>query len=684
MTKVIIKFQIPIQIKTYPSLLKLVLASFLFPLFGQVVSAQSFVTLTDSSNELRIGKSVYYIKETKKPLDFQKILLGNHDKDFIQFDQESPNFGNVELTTWNKFSIVNNSSKEWVLLVDSYSLDSLHFYYPDTNKKYQKIRSGRSIPFSKRQYKTSIYTFDIDVPKGDTAVFYLRVSSFFMQYPMIIASKEKFIATYHTKDILEGFYFGFIFLIIVYNFLLFLSVRDKSYLYYICYVIANALLIALLKGFIAELWGDSFHFLWSYSPAIIAAISVVGFLFIQNVLETKRYTPFLNKIMNYLFKPSFFIIILFSLFNNNLIASLLNQILGIVGMLVCYITAIKVYKQGFIYARFYIAACWIYFLGIIIFVLKAFNILPYNFFTNNAIEIGSTLQLIMFAFTISDKVNTYKKEKAKAQEELVHSLRANEELITEQNKVLEEKVEMRTSELQLTLSALEVSQIELKQKNELITFEKERSDSLLLNILPYETAQELKETGSAEAKLFDNVTVIFTDFKDFSTISEFMKPAELVAELHTCFTAFDSIADKYDIEKIKTIGDSYMAVSGLPVADKLSMAKAIYAALDIEVFMREYNTERIQKGLQPFEIRIGIHTGDVVAGIVGSKKFAYDIWGDTVNTASRMESSGEAGKVNISGTTYDLVKDIFHCTYRGKVAAKNKGEIDMYFVDGVK
>lgn len=231
---------------------------------------------------------------------------------------------------------------------------------------------------------------------------------------------------------------------------------------------------------------------------------------------------------------------------------------------------------------------------------------------------------------------------------------------------------------------LEEQSKELELKNASLEVEQEKTDTLLLNILPYEIAEQLKNKGSVDAKTYRRVSVLFTDFKGFTNISEKLSPQDIIKELGIFFAQFDEIIGGHFIEKIKTIGDAYMCVGGLPLRNKSNPIDTVLAGLEMQDFVDKINRGKINNGDEPWDLRLGIHTGKVVAGVIGKKKFAYDIWGDTVNTASRMESAGEIGKVNISGDTYQHIEEYFECEHRGKIEAKNKGEIDMYFVHGLK
>ncbi|MEO6669401.1 MAG: adenylate/guanylate cyclase domain-containing protein [Ferruginibacter sp.] len=217
--------------------------------------------------------------------------------------------------------------------------------------------------------------------------------------------------------------------------------------------------------------------------------------------------------------------------------------------------------------------------------------------------------------------------------------------------------------------------------NKILDEQKTEIETLLLNILPADVAHELQKHGVATARYYERASVLFTDIKSFSTLADALSPQEVVTELNECFIAFDNIIEKYNLEKIKTIGDSYMCAGGIPRADDAHIINIIKASLEIQEFIKDRNGKRVAMNLPPWDIRIGINTGPLVAGVVGKKKYAYDIWGGTVNIASRMESNGEAGRVNISEATYELIKHQYACTHRGKIFAKNIGEIDMYFVD---
>ncbi|MCP5482679.1 MAG: adenylate/guanylate cyclase domain-containing protein [Spirochaetales bacterium] len=223
-----------------------------------------------------------------------------------------------------------------------------------------------------------------------------------------------------------------------------------------------------------------------------------------------------------------------------------------------------------------------------------------------------------------------------------------------------------------------------RKDRRIIAEERQKSDGLLRNILPEEIASELKLHNAVQPVRFESASVLFTDFQGFTKIAEVLSPEELVQELDRCFSYFDAVAERNNLEKLKTIGDSFMCAGGVPIRNRTHAIDCVLAALEIQRFMNQMKDLKSSQGLPYWELRLGIHSGPLVAGVVGEKKFAYDVWGDTVNTASRAESSGVAGRINITGATHDLVNDFFVCEHRGPVPAKHKGTIEMFFVNAIR
>lgn len=305
---------------------------------------------------------------------------------------------------------------------------------------------------------------------------------------------------------------------------------------------------------------------------------------------------------------------------------------------------------------------------------------------------------------LSDSILSLEKSNAINELELLYSTEKKDKKLTEQKAAIEKQQlvsaekSKRNRLLGLLGSAILLSVVigllysqkvnkELTSKNSQIESQKDiieeehnRAEGLLLNILPESVADELKDKGYATPVHYNSATVLFTDFVGFTKVASTLTPTEVVNKLNECFMRFDEIAEKYNLEKIKTIGDAYMCAGGLPIKNNTHPKDAIQAAIEILSFIKSHNEKLIKQGKAVWEIRIGIHTGELVAGVVGSKKFAYDIWGDTVNVASRMEINAEIGHINISEATYDMIKDDFPCDYRGELDVKNRGKMGMYTV----
>ena len=286
------------------------------------------------------------------------------------------------------------------------------------------------------------------------------------------------------------------------------------------------------------------------------------------------------------------------------------------------------------------------------------QIKPFKFATP---AYGFVLESLFFAMVLSIRAKLNERDKRKAQAGLIRQLQENKELQEKVNRELEAKVVERTKRIEL---------------------EKQKSEKILLNILPVAIVQEMKDTGTIVPRHFDDVTVLFADFVGFTKISELLTPEKLVEHLDRFFKEFDSIIARYGLEKIKTIGDAYMCAAGVPDPRPDHQQRCIMAAMELQEYLLGYNRD-IKNDQYKWELRIGIQSGPVVAGVIGEHKFSYDIWGDTVNTAARLESHSEGGKINISEDVYHHVKKQFKCSKRGSFEVKNKGKITMYFVEGI-
>jgi len=633
--------------------LSVILFTTLF-LLAQSALAQEVVNINKGDFK-KIGKSIeYYVDST------MKMTVGDISQvKFTPYEKEIVNFTNQGQNVWMRFSVSSQTEKELFLEVKAPMLDIIEVYKEDS-AKYNLIYEGSFLePFKKRPVKTESWLVNLELDQDQASTFYIHVQSIYpLQIPISLSAKDEYVGNNRNHNLFWGVYIGIILFAILYNFFIFLSVREINYLYYIIVTITIALFYLGIEGFGSAYIWPNYPIVNLYLPALVCFTNVVFVLFTFRFLQITKKQPLAYYIgWGILISQASVVLITFLQWFQ--LAVILGQTLSLIALVYYIAAGVGALKRKVPTAKFFLLAWTSFFSLAIIAILAANNIIANNFFTMHGIFIGHMTEVLLLSFALADRINWLKSENENTQKRIIFQMEENDKLQVKMNRELEQKVTERTAELQ---------------------FQKDRSDELLLNILPEEVAEELKSKGHADAKLIEHVTVMFSDFQGFTQISENLSPNELVSVINECFSAFDNIIQKYGIEKIKTIGDSYMAAGGLPSPNTTHAMDVVKACLEIQEFMVKFREKRIVQNLPTFEARIGVHTGPVVAGIVGIKKFAYDIWGDTVNTASRMESSGKVGRVNISETTHNLVKDVFECEYRGKIDAKGKGQMHMYFV----
>jgi len=619
---------------------------------GLSIHGQSNVLSITSAlqNKTDISPSIETYIDSSGKLTFRDILNQK-----TTFSPNGDRYKSQELNKviWAKLLLKNESSlnSEWKLVPHT-STAIEYCIYPSDDTISET--TGTDVAMDDRTESALSPVVSFSLRKGESVTIYLKVTTGTKQKStgkvlIDLSPGQVFEQTEKIDFSFQGMFGSVMLFTSIFAVLLWLFLRDRSMLYLACISFFALLYTWEASGMsrMVLFRNSSLYFLAFMSVINQAGGFISGYFFYNSMLPLKEEAPRLRKI----FATLTYLQCLMALFRfitqNNLLPLDLLHFAGILWF-VCMVTVvvyflIKKNRQAkfLVIATVLLAAC------ATLYGLALEHIVPAIF--QRSFQMGMVVYLILLGVGAVDKVRQIRLER--------------ERLIREQNIMLEQKVEERTREL---------------------NSEKEKSDELLLNILPSDTAHELKKHGKSKARSFEKVSVLFTDFKNFTKVSETLTAEELVEMIHQIYSEFDNIIHKHGVEKIKTIGDSYMAAGGLPIANETNPQDVVNAAIEILHFIEQEKQIRITANLPFLEIRIGINTGPLVAGIVGKKKFAYDIWGDTVNIASRMESSGEPGKINISGSTYEFIKDQFECTYRGKIHAKNKGEIDMYFVEGRK
>jgi len=595
------------------------------------------------------------------------------------FEKLSPDESGIAASVnvyWIAFSVKNSHLQPVQQFVEFYGWTKINLYDTVSSNHTTGLVTGHLIPFKERNFPSADRCLiKLNIASDQTLFCLVRLekSPDFVWQPADLSFKIFELNTFQRGEKIRryivGFFTGIFIVMFLYNLFVFLVTKERGYVFYLSLLLLMIIVPEFNSGYMVERLKNVERFpsyLSTFDSIANCWIGLFLTLFVMSFFKTKVRMVFWNKFGTVL-ACSFVLLMIVAIFFTGEISMAIINLTGLIMVIFAYIVSVSSLLKNFPSSLYFIMAQTSFLVAAVLMILTLLGVVPFNDYSLAIVPAGSAIENTLFSFALANKINILRKENISKQNEIIKHLLENKTLQTKVNRELEEEVRKRT--------------IDIEHQKEVIEKEKEKSDNLLLNILPKATADELKVKGYSTPRDFEAISVLFSDVKGFTSISEELTAAELVRTLDEIFQAFDDIVLNYRLEKIKTIGDAYMCASGVPDPDSHRPDQIVRAGLEMQEFMKGWNAKEINLGRAAWGIRIGIHTGPLAAGVVGKIKFAYDLWGDTVNIASRMESTGVVGKVNISEATYHFVKDQFSCTDRGMVEAKNKGIIKMYFVE---
>lgn len=573
-----------------------------------------------------------FLEDQADELDIDRIMQDSSLK-FVPVDSITP--GIITRSIWIRLRLKNRGTKKVSGMISSSNLiDTLWSYQVQNEVIIEKQMSSVNENIYSKLVPSHRNYISLSLGPSDSMIMYINcqfrnnATTAHLSHCGIFPTRN-FISYLFRTSATQFTYAGMMSILVLISIFLFITFRERSFIFFgllaFCFILYFLEISSILRNYTPV----SLHSGVPFAQMIISGIVLFVGLFVRDFLDLKQHLPRYNTayLAITIFVALICHILLMTTIPVYLTVTIHNGVL-LVFVFCTMVPMVILTRRKIKSGRILLYSFLVLFIGSVFFQLSLLGILPGGVWAKNTFQFGSLAFSSFLFYGIFDKITGIQNE-----------------------------------------------QIRIKA-------ERDKTDELLLNILPFDVVRELKEKGYSDARDYERASILFTDFKEFTQASALLTAKELVKEIDACFKAFDNICEKYSIEKIKTIGDAYMAAGGLSDREKDSANQTTKAALEMQTFLVKRREEHLRLGKVAFQMRIGIHTGPVVAGIVGLKKFQYDVWGDTVNTAARIESAGEEDKVNISHSTYRLIQDEPHFTFepRGMVNVKGKGDVRMYFV----